>query len=71
MTIEEIKAICPEADVYALREDMPYLVVVDRNQINMQIVQSLSVCLDAASMGAIIIAVDNPATAVRLLEVKP
>lgn len=70
MTVEEIKAKLPEANIYAIRADMAYLVVVARSQVNRQVVETFAVGLDAASLGAVVIVVDDPATAVRLLEVK-
>lgn len=66
MTVKEIKAKCPEAEVYALNENARYLVVASAHQINYVMRDRLLADLPKDSM---LLLVDDVATAVRVLEV--
>ncbi len=66
MTVAEIKAKCPEAEVYALNENARYLVVVCSHQVSYVMRDRILSELPKDSM---LLLVDDPATAIRLLEV--
>ena len=65
MTVKEIKAKLPEADVYALSDDFTYLIVLSIIQVSRRTAQQLDLGVRAA-----IILVDDPASAVKVLEIK-
>ena len=67
MTVEEIKAKLPEAEVYELQDDCRYLVVVSRNSVSRASVEGL---LQGLPQRTAVLRVDDPETAIRILEVK-
>jgi hypothetical protein len=69
MTVAELKARFPEADVYHLDPDATLLIFVKREQMDMKTLDELSHFLGQHVKMAIV-AVDDPANDVRLFEVK-
>jgi len=70
MTVEEIKAKLPEANVYELNPDSKYLIVVDRKLVNDRLTFELLKALKITSIGAVLIRTDDPAEAVLVMEAK-
>lgn len=72
MTIEEIKAKLPEADVYALDPNFRYIIVVDKRNISVEITRAIGEHIKTMTGHApVVISVLNKADALTLLEVKP
>lgn len=72
MIVNEVKALCPEADVYSLREDARYLIVVDRDRVPFEAMQGAVDSLDAAGIPVVVLAVSgDPGAALRLYEDVP
>lgn len=69
MTVAEIKAKLPEADIYELRDDAKYIIVLDSTQINAEQVRMIA-SLPGGFGNAIFLRVVDPADAVRILEVR-
>lgn len=70
MTVEEIKAKLPEADVYELRTDTKYLILASRQEVSRTSIREIGNSLTVLSINAAIIHVDDTASAIRLLEFK-
>ena len=70
MTVEEIKAKLPEANVYELNPDSRYIVVVDRKLVNERLTFELIEALRITSIGAVLIRTDDPNEAVLVMEVR-
>lgn len=69
MTVAEIKAKLPEADVYELNESSRYIVVLDRSLIRAKEVEDMANGRVFPKNTAFI-HVDNPDEAIRLFEIK-
>jgi hypothetical protein len=68
MTVAEIKAKLPEAEVYELLPDARYIIVLDREKISQESVQSiLSLMQD---LRGIFLRINDPEGAIRILEMK-
>lgn len=68
MTVADIKEKVPEADVYELRPDMNYLIVGDCSYVNKQQMKDLGDYLGDLGAKIIVMTVDDPKQAIKLLE---
>lgn len=71
ITVEEIKAKCPEADVYVLDPTATHLVVLSKRGSSPVTSKQLGdAIMQATGHYPIILRVDDTASAIKLLEVK-
>lgn len=66
MTVEEIKAKLPEAEVYSLNPDSRYLIVADATKISHMAAEGLLKMVPNAG----VLFVADPENAIRILEIK-
>ena len=72
ITVEEIKAKIPEAEVYALGRNTSHVIVYNRNTCDRETVYGISRMLHQDDVHVVIVGVDGePGKAIRLLQVKP
>lgn len=72
LTVEEIKAKIPEAEVYALGRNTSHVIVYNRNTCDRETVYGISRMLHQDDVHVVIVGVDGKVgDAVRLLQVKP
>lgn len=70
MTVEEVKALVPKADVYCLDEQSRYLIVLRRQDVPLKAVVALGEAIKKATGNApIILTVNDPMGSIRLLKV--
>jgi hypothetical protein len=65
MTVAEIKAKLPEADVYEIKEDARYIVLINRETVSLLVVRAMGSHMPPQT---IFVHVIDPANAVRILE---
>ena len=70
MTVEEIKAKLPEAEVYELRPDAKYLLVLDATNVSRSTVEGVLKGFDGMGLGVMVLRVYDAPNAVRLLEIR-
>ena len=72
LTVEEIKAKIPEAEVYALGRNTSHVIVYNRDLCDRELVYGISRMLHQDDVHVIIVGVSGePGKAIRLLQVKP
>lgn len=72
MTVEEIKAKCPSADVYVLDPSATLIIVLDKRDISIQVSKDLGeAVMRATGRYPIIVRTAAPHNTVRLLEIHP
>lgn len=72
MNVAEVKALMPEADVYALRDDVRYMIVVDGDKVPLSAIEGVVGSLDDAGIPVVVLAVrGDPGTALRVYEDAP
>ena len=72
ITVEEIKAKIPEAEVYALGRNTSHVIVYNRDLCDRELVYGISRMLHQDDVHVIIVGVSGkPGDAIRLLQVKP
>jgi hypothetical protein len=72
LTVEEIKAKIPEAEVYALGRNTSHVIVYNRDLCDRELVYGISRMLHQDDVHVIIVGVSGkPGDAIRLLQVKP
>lgn len=70
MTVEEVKALVPEANVYCLDAQSRYLIVLRRGEASKAVIQALGEAVkDATGSAPIVLTINNPENAIRLLKV--
>lgn len=70
MTVQEIKAKIPEAEVYELSPDAKYIICVKNNALSVIGMESFRQSLVAAGIKALLVVHHHNVDALRLLEVK-
>lgn len=72
MTVEDVRAIAPEAEVYELNPHARYIVVLRKGSASIEIAKAIGEAM-TRMLGAAptIILTYDPAADIRLLEVKP
>ena len=70
MNIAEIKAKLPEAEVYEIDLNSRYIILVDRRQVSMDKVQSCADGFGKLGVHGVFVFVDDPLSAMKILEVK-
>lgn len=71
MTVEEIKAKLPEAQVYELNPECTYMLVYDEVQIMKRTAIQMASYLSSIGINTLTIGVEDTSKAVRILEIKP
>jgi hypothetical protein len=71
MTVEEIKALLPEAEVYTLTPECKYLFVCDPRYTEIGQLRSLGKSLQEKGIHAWMVLAYGPEDAIKILEVKP
>ena len=70
LSIKEIKAKAPDSELYSLDPAVPYILVVDRKLVAVSQVIGLLHNLKKTGVRVCVLAVDDVANSVRLLEVR-
>ncbi len=72
MTVEEVKALLPEASVVKLDVDARYLILADEGRCSIAGAEYLKVLLESSNIKASVLLVNGkPEDAIRILELKP